>query len=163
MPDFFDRYINLVDENTDLITALTQTADFTSLVPADMLVNLGDRVYAPGKWTIRDQVLHLTDTERIMAYRALRFARADATPLPGFDQDLFVEYAHATRRSLTDLLAEYTLVRQTNILLFQSFDDDMCTGSNRILSPLALGFMVVGHAIHHAALIRERYFPLLDQ
>jgi len=167
MPNFFDRYINLVDEESDLITALTQTADFTALISADILDALGDQVYAPGKWTIRDQVQHLTDTERIMAYRALRFARADATPLPGFDQDLFVDAAYATRRPLTELLTEYTLVRQTNIMLFRSFDDEMLLrtgiGSGLTLSPLALGFMVVGHALHHVNIIRERYLPLLSQ
>ncbi len=167
MPAFFDRYIKLVDEGADLLPTLAQTADFTTLISADILGALGDRVYAPGKWTIRDQVQHLTDTERVMAYRALRFARADATPLPGFDQDLFVDSACATRRPLTELLTEYTLVRQTNILLFQSFDDEMLlrTGiaSNQVLSPVALGFMVVGHALHHVKIIRERYLPLLNQ
>lgn len=167
MPEFFDRYILLVNEDTELRTALAQTADFTTLIPADTLTALGDMVYASGKWTIRDQIQHLTDTERIMAYRALRFARADATSLPGFDQDLFVEAAHANRHSLPDLLAEYTLVRQTTILLFQSFDDEMLlrtgVGSGKILSPLALGFTVIGHAMHHARLIQERYVPLLNQ
>lgn len=167
MPEFFDRYISLVDEDADLLPTLAQTADFTTLIPADTLTALGDRIYAPGKWTIRDQIQHLTDTERIMAYRALRFARADDTSLPGFDQDLFVENAHANRHPLSDLLAEYTLVRQTTILLFQGFDDEMLlrtgVGSGKILSPLTLGFMVIGHAMHHARLIQERYVPLLNQ
>ena len=88
LPNFFDRYINLTPD-IDLIEALSQGGSFANLLPMETAEALGDRLYAPGKWTIRDIVQHLIDTERIMAYRAMRFARNDTTLLPGFDEDLF--------------------------------------------------------------------------
>lgn len=164
LPQFFDRYINLVG-NIDIIDALTQAALFESLLPVETAQSLGDRIYAPGKWTIRDIIQHLIDTERIMAYRAMRFARNDKTSLPGFDENLFGEFARATRRTAADLYEEYAQVRQSSITLFQSFDQEMLlrngTASSVTISVLALGFMLVGHPIHHVTVIRERYLPLL--
>ena len=164
LPQFFDRYINLAG-NSDLIDALTQAASFASLLPVETAESLGDRIYAPGKWTIRDIIQHLIDTERIMAYRAMRFARNDKTSLPGFDENLFGHNAQATRRAVADLYAEYAQVRQSSITLFQSFDEEMLhrngTASSVTISVLALGFMLVGHPVHHANIIRERYLPLL--
>ncbi len=167
MPDFFDRYIKLVDTDADLLVALAQTADFERLVPLQTAESLGDRVYAPGKWTLRDTLQHLIDTERIMAYRALRFARTDGTTLPGFNEELFGQMAGANRRHLADLYDEYTLLRQANIALFQSFTDEMLqrrgVGNYQTLSVLAIGFMLVGHALHHVTIINERYLPLVNQ
>lgn len=161
MPNFFDRYINRVDESTDLLTALAQTADYNRLMPIETLEVLNDHVYAPGKWTGRDILQHLIDTERIMSYRALRFARNDQTTLPGFDEELFGQTANATRRSLTDLYDEYALVRQSSLALFRSFDDEMLqrTGIcfSQTISVLAIGFVLVGHPMHHATIIQERY------
>lgn len=165
MPNFFDRYINLADD-IDLIDALTQAASFAELLPVETAEALGDRIYAPGKWTVRDIVQHLIDTERIMAYRAMRFARNDKTALPGFDEELFGQTAHATRRTLADLYDEYVLNRQSTIALFRSFDEEMLvrggTCFNQTVSPLALGFVLVGHPIHHVNIIRERYLPLIN-
>ena len=164
MPRYFDRYINLADD-IELDTVLRDTADFERLLPIEIAEALGNRVYAPGKWMVKDIVQHLIDTERIMSYRAMRFARNDKTALPGFDENLFADTAHANRRPLADLYAEYAFVRQANVALFQSFDDAMLqhTGVcyNTTISVLALGFLLVGHSIHHANIIRERYLPLL--
>ena len=164
MPKFFDRYINLV-ENIELIDALSQAASFDRLLATETAEALGDLRYAPGKWTIRDTIQHLIDTERIMAYRALRFARNDQTTLPGFDEELFGQTAHATRRNLAELYQEYALNRQSTIALFRSFDESMLVRSgicfNQTISVLALGFLLVGHPIHHINIIRERYLPLL--
>lgn len=164
LPQFFDRYINLAPD-IGLIDALSQTASFAQLLPVDTAQALGDRIYAPGKWTVRDILQHIIDTERIMAYRAMRFARNDKTSLPGFDEELFGQTARATRRNLIDLYDEYALNRQSTIVLFQSFDEEMLTRTgicfNQILSPVALGFVLVGHPMHHANIIRERYLPLL--
>lgn len=164
MPPFFDRYINLA-ENIDLLTALSQATTFDDLLPFETADALGDRVYAPGKWTIRDIVQHVIDNERIMSYRAMRFARNDKTALPGYDEELFGQTAQANRRPLADLYHEYALVRQSSLALFRSFDDAMLlrTGVcfNQTLSALALGYVLVGHARHHATIVRERYLPLL--
>ena len=160
MPEFFDRYINLA-EDIDVLDALTQTASFDSLIPAHTLESLGDFRYAPGKWTVKDILQHIIDTERIMTYRALRFSRNDQTALPGFDETLFGEFADASRRSLADLYDEYAQVRQSSITLFRNFDQAMLlrrgTASTVTISVLALGFTLVGHPIHHVNIINERY------
>ncbi len=165
LPGFFNRYIDLAPD-IDIIDALTQAASFTALLPLETAEALGDRIYAPGKWTVRDIIQHLIDTERIMAYRAMRFARSDQTALPGFDENLFGEMARANRRSLSDLYNEYALNRQSTLALFRSFDGAMLlqTGIcfNQTLSVLALGYVLVGHPIHHANILRERYLPLLS-
>ncbi|WP_019988019.1 DinB family protein [Rudanella lutea] len=162
MPGFFDRYIKLAPDG-ELNDALAAGARLETLLPAQTLENLGDYRYAPGKWTVKDIVQHLIDTERIMAYRALRFARNDQTRLPGFEEDDFAQYAQASRRSLTDLYDEYALQRQSTRALFRSFDAGMLqrTGIcfNQTISVLALGFVLVGHPIHHARVIQERYVP----
>ena len=164
LPNFFDRYIDLTPD-IDLIEALSQGASFADLLPMETAEALGDRIYAPGKWTIRDIIQHLIDTERIMAYRAMRFARNDQTSLPGFDEELFGQNARATRRSLTDLYGEYALNRQSTIALFRSFDEEMLlrTGVcfNQTMSALAIGYVLIGHPIHHVNIVRGRYLSLL--
>ncbi|UFH55603.1 DinB family protein [Spirosoma sp. KNUC1025] len=165
MPQFFDRYINLAD-NVLILDALTQGATFENLVPAKTLEALGDLRYAPDKWTVKDIIQHVIDNERIMSYRALRFARNDKTALPGYDEVLFGYNTNAVSRTIADLYDEYAAVRQSSIALYKSFDEDMLLRSglafNQTISVLALGFVLVGHATHHANIIRERYLPLLS-
>ncbi len=160
MPGFFDRYINLAP-NIDLTDALAQGASLETLLPAQQMSDLGEYRYAPGKWTAKDIVQHLIDTERILAYRALRFARNDQTPLPGFEEDDFAKYANAGQRTIADLYDEYALQHQLTSRLFRSFDAGMLqrTGIcfNQTVSVLALGFILVGHPMHHANVVRERY------
>ncbi len=160
MPGFFDRYINLAP-NIDVIEALTEGVSLESLLPAQTMTDLGDYRYAPGKWTAKDIVQHLIDTERILAYRALRFARNDKTALPGFEEDDFALNANAERRTITDLYDEYAQQHQLTVSLFKSFDEEMMqrTGIcfNQSVSVLALGFILVGHPIHHAKIVKERY------
>lgn len=160
MPHFFDRYINLVP-NIDLLDALTEGASLETLLPAQTITDLGDYRYAPNKWTAKDIAQHLIDTERIMAYRALRFARNDRATLPGFDEDNFAKYANASHRSVQGLYEEFAGQRQSTIVLFRSFDEEMlqrtgiCFGQT--VSVLALGFVLAGHPIHHANVVQERY------
>ncbi|WP_338874333.1 DinB family protein [Spirosoma sp. SC4-14] len=164
MPQFFDRYINLA-ENIDLIEALSQTATFASLIPLETAEALGELRYAPDKWTVKDILQHVIDNERIMTYRAMRFARNDKTALPGYDEQLFGQFANANHRAIADLYDEYAIVRQASICLFKSFDREMILRDgicfNQTISALALGYVVGGHALHHANIIRERYVPLL--
>ncbi len=164
MPKFFDRYINLAD-NTLVMDALTKGASFENLIPAKTLEALGDLRYAPNKWTVKDILQHIIDTERIMSYRALRLSRNDQTPLPGFDEELFGQTANGINRTIPDLYAEYADVRQATVRLFSSFDEEMLLRSgicsNQTISVLALGFVLVGHATHHANIINDRYLPLL--
>jgi hypothetical protein len=164
-PLFFDRYINQVGD-VDLLDALIETATFDKLIATETLEALGDLRYAPGKWSIKDILQHIIDTERIMSYRALRIGRNDTTPLPGFDENAYAENTLANQRSIPDLYDEYAAVRQSSILLFRSLDETMLrregTASDKAISALALGYVLVGHAKHHVTVIRERYVPLLS-
>ncbi len=166
MPQFFDRYINLAPD-IDIIDALQATAGILEEHTfKTSLEALQDKVYAPGKWTAKDIVQHLIDNERIMSYRAMRFARNDKTALPGYDEDLFGANTTAATRTLADLLEEFTIVRQSTLALFRSFSDEMFhregISFNQQISPLALGFVLVGHPIHHVNILKERYFPLIQ-
>ena len=117
--------------------------------------------YADGKWTIKDVLLHIIDTERIFAYRVLRIARQDKTPLVGFEQDAYVESGNATSRNIEDLLAEYKAVRQATIVLYKSFDssvlEEIGEASGFSISVRALGYIITGHENHHNQVIEERY------
>ncbi len=163
-PSYFDTYIHQVKE-ADLSDALSQSLVALDTLDFEKLKALGDRVYAPGKWTVRDLLQHVTDTERIFAYRALRFARNDNTPLPGFDENLFAEYSGATRRPLENVLEELRVVRQSSILLFNSFDETALRRTGVMfkfeLPVIAVGFTLVGHQNHHLRILEERYFPML--
>jgi hypothetical protein len=164
-PTYFDTYIRQVDD-FDLIEALQQSLAAIEALDLDKLKAIGDQVYAPGKWTIRDLFQHITDTERIFAYRALRFARTDQSALPGFDENLFADNSGATRRSLEDILSELRCVRQSSLYLFKSFDEAALrrTGVmfNSDLPVLAIGFTLVGHQNHHIRILEERYYPILQ-
>lgn len=117
--------------------------------------------YAEGKWTIKDIVQHLIDAERIFAYRALRFARKDETPLAGFDENAYVDATNTSKRTLADLLGEYKAVRLSTLYLFKSFTDEelMHTGIalNNSFTVRAIGFIAIGHQKHHQRIIAERY------
>lgn len=117
--------------------------------------------YAPGKWSVKEVVGHLCDAERVFAYRALRFARADATPLPGFEQDDFVRAANFDRRPLADLLAEFESVRRASLSLFRGMTDEELmrpgTASDKPFVVRAIPFILAGHEIHHLRVLRERY------
>lgn len=120
-----------------------------------------DFKYAEGKWTIKEMVSHLIDTERIFCYRALRFARQDKTVLAGFDENNYVDFSDANSRNFSELLEEYASVRQATVTLFSSFTDEklLCKGvaGTGEVSVRALGFLVIGHEKHHIKIIKERY------
>ncbi|MGJ8593047.1 MAG: DinB family protein [Aquaticitalea sp.] len=117
--------------------------------------------YADDKWTVKEVLLHIIDTERIFAYRALRIARKDKTALPGFDQDEYVPHSNANARSFQSLIKEYETVRLSTTILFDSFTEEILlelgTASNSPISVRALGFIMIGHENHHCEIIRERY------
>lgn len=117
--------------------------------------------YAKDKWTIKETIGHMIDTERIMAFRALTFARGDAHPLPGFDQDDYVRAANFNEKPLDDLMQQYRGVRSSSLQLFSSFTDDMLmargTASNCEFTVRALGFIIAGHELHHIEILKEKY------
>lgn len=164
MPVYFDRYINLVDD-MDVVQALSAYGASYLQEELPKFIALGDRVYAPGKWAVKDILQHLIDCERVFAYRALRIARTDKTPLPGMDENLYGTTSGANNRSLDELMAEFACVRESNIMLFNSFSENALlqegiTNGNPV-SVLALGFIIAGHTLHHVTVLKERYYTLL--
>lgn len=158
---YYGNYISLVSADTSLIENLKigekKTLRFFKSIPEDKL----KYAYEEGKWTILDVLLHIIDTERIFAYRALRIARGDKKELVGFDQDEYIGPAKANTRSLESLLNEYMSVRRSTVCLFEVLDNEslkrMGTAGMSPLSARAAGFVIAGHEIHHANIIEERY------
>ena len=120
-----------------------------------------DHAYAEGKWTIREVLQHIIDAERVFAYRALRVARLDATPMPGFDENSWAAAANKTHRKWDDLVAEFTAVRLSTEMLFKSLGtaELLFAGmaSNLPINALALGYVIAGHTQHHIYILKERY------
>lgn len=160
---YFGRYIQLAGDG-ELVEELEGSLQTLTGLDTEHLKRVGEQVYAPGKWTVRDIIQHVTDTERIFQYRALRFARKDPAPLPGFEQDDYARWAGAGERELSELLEELKTVRLSTIFLFRGFSDDALqrrgTAGGNLLSVLATGFVITGHQEHHLRIIREKYLPL---
>jgi hypothetical protein len=160
IPDYYLYYINLVPE-TELIAALEasmeQTLSLFTAIPAEK----AEYRYAPGKWTVKEVVAHINDAERVFAYRALRFSRGDATPLPGFDENLYAPNANTGRRPLAEIADEYRAVRTASAALFRHLNEEMLDlpgkASGYDLTPRAIGWMIAGHNLHHLGILRERY------
>jgi uncharacterized protein (TIGR03083 family) len=160
IPPHFVGYVGNVTESDPVAVLATQidatTALLRGLSEADAL-----KRYAPGKWSVKEVVGHLTDTERIMAYRALRIARGDETPLPGFDEKAYVPPAKFDARPLAELLADLRTVRSASLALFKSFDADAWqrrgTASGKPISVRAVGYVIPGHERHHVEILKTRY------
>lgn len=158
---FNATYIKIVNPSVDLIEGLENEIDsMISLVETLPTEKLEYR-YAERKWTIKEIIQHIIDTERIFSYRALRVSRNDKTPLPGFDENEYVDNAEANNRTIQELLTELKLVRKTTVLLFKSFSDEQLNrqgfASGHSISVRALGFMIIGHQQHHFKVFEERY------
>ena len=166
MPEYFDRYIRQVDD-IELDKAFQNNLNTMAGLDIASLETLKDKVYADGKWTIKDIFQHIIDTERVFAYRTLRFARRDGITPQGYDQDIFAANANAQHRLLKDIIEEMKLVHQSSCLLFRSFDKDTLQATGICwkveMSVLALGFTITGHFIHHLKVIQEKYLPLQYQ
>ncbi len=117
--------------------------------------------YAEGKWTIKEVVGHLIDVERVMAYRALCIARGEKQSLPGFEQDDYVENGKFNKRTLKNLIEELKLVRESNLVMFKNFDEEMLerrgTANNFEVTALSFLFIIAGHQMHHIKILKERY------
>ncbi|MDP2685771.1 MAG: DinB family protein [Aequorivita sp.] len=157
---YYKRYLDLV-ENLPLPEALAKGLKHTQSFFDSLPVEKWNYRYAEAKWTPKDILQHITDTERVFAYRALYFARSSNAELKGFDENLFAENALANSKSVDELLQEYIAVRIATISLFKNFSlnqlkqTGMANGS--IMSVAALGFVICGHEIHHCNIITERY------
>lgn len=165
MPEYFDRYINLTDDVTYL-EALEISLTELENAPIDKWKALGEKVYAPGKWTIKDMLQHIIDTERVFAYRMTAFARKDPQQMLGFDEDNYAKNAFANRRTVDDLVEELILVRKNLIALYKSFTPEMLQLEGKgyngaTYSVLSMGFCMAGHQRWHFRVLEERYYPLL--
>ena len=157
---FNATYIQAI-ENVELFEeleiSLHSFIKFVQNIPMDKF----DYSYAEGKWTIKEIIQHVIDTERIFAYRALRISRNDKTPLPGFEENDYAVNTDAKSRSIQDLLTEFSAVRHSNLLMFKSFSDEQLarigTASENTISVRAIGFILIGHQKHHQKVFEERY------
>jgi hypothetical protein len=159
-PEYFTHYLPLVREDNVMEALQTNLQILTGFI-SDIPKNKEDFIYAPGKWSVKQVISHVCDTERILAYRALRFARLDpAQPLP-FDENRYAASVDLGERGCSDLLNEFESIRQSSISLFGSFNDDTLLRAGKTAAGettvLALGYLICGHAAHHMNVLKERY------
>jgi uncharacterized damage-inducible protein DinB len=156
-----ERYIQLVPDDGNLLIHLEDIFSETEEIIHPLSEEKMNYRYAPGKWTMKDMMLHMCDTERIFIYRALRFSRGDETPLPGFEESLFAQHAGANERDKEDIMREYSLVRESSIAFVESLTDEALNRkgfANNI--PLTVRYIVnliYGHHKHHLNILLERY------
>jgi hypothetical protein len=157
--EYYDKYISRVpgDDIIGVLNNYPVSIDFLRAIKPDK----EDFAYADGKWTVKQVIGHIIDTERIMAYRALRISRNDKQSLPGFNQEEFIKYGNAQRRKLDNLVDEFEAVRKSNLILFKSFTEEEFqrrgTASGYEVSVNALLYIIAGHELHHLNILKERY------
>ena len=157
---YYETYINKVPQN-NVNEALKMNTDAFIDFLESLTEEKSDYAYAPGKWTLKEVLLHLSDAEHIFSYRALRIARNDQTPLSGFEENEYVPFSNASYRTLASIIDELKAVRASTQILFSSFDAEglarLGTASNHPVGVLAIGFIIAGHTYHHMQIIKERY------
>ena len=159
VPDYYHRYIAYVQPN-DLAKAMQQQQEVISFLKS-LPAEKWNYAYAEGKWTIKEMVQHMIDTERIFAYRALTFARKDATALPGFEENDYAAASDANRRSPASLIRDLQVVQESSALLFESFSEAQLeaegVANGKSVYVRGIGFILVGHVLHHMSILKERY------
>ncbi len=165
MPEYFDRYINLVAD-VELSEAFDLSLAQLNGLDLEALTALENRPYAEGKWTVQEVLQHMLDWERIFAYRSLLFARRVGDPPQGLEEDDMAANSRANERTVREIVDELKIVRAGTKALFESFDDTTLNilGKTQTaeISVIAKGFANIGHQIHHLNIINERYLPLLN-
>lgn len=158
---YFHNYIRLVQDGNIMEVLKNnhiKTQNFIKNIPTEK----ANYRYAEGKWTVKEALLHLVDTERILAYRTLRFARNDKADLQGFDQDIYVPTSNATNRTLENIAEEFQTLRTSTLSMIQYFTPEMMdrigTTNGNIMSVRALIYIIAGHELHHMNVLEERYF-----
>ena len=153
-------YISLIEGNNPVEAMQKQLTETTKLFTS-LQESKGEYSYAEGKWTVKEVLGHIIDTERVMAYRALCIARGEKQILPGFEQDDYVKTSCAGKRTFTDLIDEYKRVREANIVLFKSFDEEMMSSRGKVntyeITVNALMYIVPGHEKHHLNILKTKY------
>lgn len=158
--EFYAGYVGLVPEN-DIVKVLDAQNDELRSLFSQIGEEKGTFAYAEGKWTVKQLLSHIIDGERVFSYRFLRISRGDATPLPGFDQDIFVEGTNAHARTLASLIDEFDHQRRSNILMIAAADEEQMsrtgTASDAAISARALAWIMAGHTRHHLNILKQRY------
>lgn len=158
--EYFETYVSLVPE-TEIVPALENQITEIQNLCAAISEEKGAYAYAEGKWTIKELIGHLIDAEKIFGYRALRFARADLTPIEGFEQDDYIENGRFNSRTIADLVEELSLLRAANNHFFRNLNDEawlrVGTANEAEISVRAIAFIMVGHVRHHANILQTRY------
>lgn len=158
--EYYERYVSLVAEDDIFAVLEKQEAELRELFNK---ISEEKSLYAydEGKWTIKELIGHLIDGERIFAYRALRIARADATPIEGFEQDGYIENSNFNHTPLAELTEELLLTRQANLIFFKNLTDEAWlrkgTASDNPVSVRAIAYIMAGHIRHHLNILNERY------
>lgn len=164
-PPYYKEYVNNVPDG-ELLHILDDQQKETMNLLRDLSEEMAQYQYAQGKWTIKEVIGHITDTERIMCYRLLCIARGEQEMLPGYNDDEYVRRGQFNRFSLSDLLHHQALVRQHTILLLSSMDDEAMrrrgNANGSEVTARALGYIIAGHEIHHRRLIKDRYLSSLQ-
>jgi uncharacterized damage-inducible protein DinB len=160
VPSFYKGYVDNV-KHLDLFEALRQSSETTLKVIRAIPEEKGTFRYADDKWTIKELIAHMIDTERIMMYRALRFARNDKTDLPGFEEKDYAPESNAHGRTIAQLAEEAENLRRSTVDMFKSFTPAMLqregTANKNKLSVIVLGYVIPGHETHHRKVLEERY------
>jgi uncharacterized damage-inducible protein DinB len=158
--EYYNGYVKLVPEG-DLLSVLYELHNKTVALLKDLSENQALFRYGPMKWSIKEVLGHITDTERIMSYRILSIARGETIALPGYDENEYVKKANFDRQSLGDLIESYTIVRKSTLHLVKSLDEEAWLrrgfANNYEISVRALAAIIVGHELHHLQIIKERY------
>jgi len=161
---YIQRYLDLIPSE-NWLDELKKSGEKTVSLFSFLTEEQSKFAYAEGKWTLKEVLLHLSDTERIFQYRILAIARGEEKDLPGFDEELYAQYSFANERSLDSLLDEYQLVRKSSQILLDTMNSSVLnnigTASGNQISAQTIGKLIVGHNIHHLNVIEERYLPKL--
>lgn len=164
MPEYFDRYINLI-EDVELSEAFDKSIARIDALDVERLTRLDGYRYEAEKWTAKEVIQHIIDWERIFCYRALLLARHEGSPLPGIEETTLAKGMNANSLTIPQLLGDLKAVRLSTKSLFSTFDDEMLNTVGTIwkyqMPVLAIGFLSLGHDAHHMKIIEERYVPSL--
>ena len=160
MNSFYQKYLDQVQDmeiEAALISGRDAMLNFFEELPPEKI----NFRYEPGKWTVKEVFGHMIDTERVFAYRGLRFARGDKTELPGFDQNTYISEMNLDHRTLGDMLVEYQMLRESSLYLFRSFSpgtlEKTGTASGQVFTVKEQGLILAGHERHHLQILQERY------
>jgi len=159
-PEYFGKYVSLVSED-DIFAALEPQVALIGDLAARVAPSRETYAYAPGKWSVRELLGHVTDAERVFAYRALTFSRFDAVSLPGFDEVTWTPHGHFPNVPLRRLADEFVLLRRANLEMLRRLDDAQWQAGgqadNKPITVRALAYVMAGHVRHHMQVLRERY------